>query len=184
MVIQSGRAPEITENEGLCLEALTKSVRSLMNFAGDDIEIAMEPCDRSVDVKQLIGPAMETYTWLEHLNESKFSLTMDTAHIALSFEEPIESIKLLKKYSNHIHLANSCLRHGDELFGDKHPLFNYANGTIDDSKAQKLLAEIEALYDDDKNAIISTEMICREEDERQFFVKMIDSMPWFFRRIA
>jgi sugar phosphate isomerase/epimerase len=179
-VIQSGRYPENPMDELVCLEALHKSIHELVAFVGNEISLGMEPCDRSVDVCQLIGPAMETYSFMDALKLKEFSLTMDTAHIALTYEDPYEAIKLCKPFCNHIHLANCSLRRESSLYGDKHPLFTNSDGWINDAEAAVLYEKLCKLYSEDDESIITVEMICREDNEIEYLDTMLNSMPWFF----
>lgn len=180
-VIQSGTYPQDPSFEGVCLDALIRSLEELSDFVGQDILLSVEPCDRSIDVRQLIGPALETCSMMEKLDRPNVSLTMDTAHIALTFEDPYMAVKLCKPYSNHIHLANCYIDREHPLFGDKHPLFGAEGGSIGCKEAEALFGRIAELYEGG-DLYISTEMIGREPDQRAYFTHMLDSMPWFFTR--
>lgn len=178
-VLQSGLYPKDASFEGACLDSLERSLDELMRFVGNDILLSIEPCDRSVDVRQLIGPAMETYSFMHRPSLHNVSLTLDTAHIALTFEDPYETIRLCKPFSDHIHLANCYIDRENALFGDKHPLFGADGGVIDDAQAQELYHRLLRLYDGE-DLYISTEMIGRDAEPRGYFRSMLSSMPWFF----
>ena len=181
-VIQSGTFPEDAKNEAKCWDALKESVRELAEFVGNDIELGIEPCDRSMDVRQLIGPAMATYTFMQELDRKNVVLTLDTAHIALTFEDPVAAVKLCKPFCDHVHIANCVLDPADPLFGDKHPLFSYPNGAINDEQAQTMYSRICSMYEGEE-FYVSAEMIGREKDEKAYFAKMLESMPWFFKAV-
>lgn len=181
VVVQSGLYPNDPSFEGVCLEALEKSMCELKRFAGNDVMLSIEPCDRSLDVRQLIGPALETYSFMKRPGLDGVSLTMDTAHIALTFEDPFEAIKLCKPFSNHVHIANCYIDRSHPLFGDKHPLFGVTGGSISDEEAQEMYGKILKLYSGEE-LYISTEMIGRDENLHRYFELMLSSMPWFFAK--
>lgn len=181
-VIQSGTYPEDSSKEAACWDALTKSVEELSSFVGKDVQLGIEPCDRSLDVRQLIGPSMATYTFIKNLNRDNIILTLDTAHIALTFEDVIETVKLCKPFCDHIHIANCVVDPSVELYGDKHPLFGYPGSVFSDEEAQTMYNDILDIYAG-QDLYISPEMICRENDEKTYFGKMLNSMPWFFQKI-
>lgn len=181
-VVQTGRPPENPLDENICLEAFAKSMNTLSGFVGGDILLGIEPCDRAIDAKQLFGPTMETYSFIKELNLKNISLTLDTAHIALLYEDPITVIEVCKPYCSSIHLANCIMDRNDPLCGDKHPLFTVPNGKFSDEDAQKMLENIQRIYAGEE-VHVSVEMICREDDERLYLEKMINSMPWFFKKM-
>lgn len=181
-VIQSGTYPEDPSKEAACWEALAKSLEELSTFVGKDIQLGIEPCDRSLDVRQLIGPAMATYTFIKNLNKDNIILTLDTAHIALTFEDVVETVRLCKPFCDHIHVANCVVDPSVELYGDKHPLFGYPGSVFSDEEAQAMYQKIVDVYAG-QDLYISPEMICREKDEKAYFEKMLNSMPWFFQKI-
>ena len=181
-IIQSGRYPDESKYEAKCWDALAESLETLSSFAGEDIQIEIEPCDRSIEVCQLIGPAMATYTFMRNLNKKNVLLAMDTAHIALAFEDAIEAIKLCKPYSEHVHLTNCVVNPEADLYGDKHPMFGYPNGVFSDEQAQAIYKDILDLYGDE-TLYVAPEMICRDSDEKAYLDKLLASMPWFFEKV-
>lgn len=181
-VIQSGTTPEDPSKEAYCWDSLTRSMEELSDFVGNEIELGIEPCDRSLDVRQLVGPAMSTFNFFQRLNRKNVILTLDTAHIALTFEDPVEVVRLCLPFCDHIHLANCVTDPAGELFGDKHPLFGFPGSVFSDEEAQTMYAAIGDLFGD-REWYASPEMICREEDEPAYLKRMLERMPWFFTRL-
>lgn len=66
-VLQSGRYPENPAMEGVCLDMLEKSVHELLDFVGNRLQLSIEPCDRSIEIRQLIGPAMTSYGFMQRI---------------------------------------------------------------------------------------------------------------------
>ncbi len=145
-VIQSGTMPEDHALEGECLAALARSLEELHAFTGDALVLSLEPCDRSIMIRQLLGPALETATFMRELKVPGVGLTVDISHCRLLFEDPVETIRLLKPFCTHIHIANSCVKPGDPLFGDTHPLFSYPNGTMSSAQAREIFEFVRELY--------------------------------------
>lgn len=178
-VILSGDFPKQPVMEGVCLEAFARSLEELHAFVGKDMDLGIEICDRSVAGCQLIGSSLEAYTFVKNLNVNGVVLTMDTAHVMLSYEDPFEAVKLCKPVSDHVHFSNCCNIKGHPLFGDKHPLFGEEGSQLSDAKAQELYKCILETYAD-KDLYLTAEMLGTVPDQRAFLHRFIDSMPWFF----
>ena len=182
-LIQSGPMPADVAREGDALDALARSLEELSQFAGDRITMNLEPCDRSVDVRQLLGPTMETYTFMSRLNlpYDNVKLTMDVAHITELFEDPLTAIALCKPYCRHIHLANCVLKHGAALFGDKHPPYGAEDSCYTSEQARDMFQKIEQMYADTP-FLASLEMIHQGLRTLDYVEAVLQSAPWFYRK--
>jgi len=178
-LIQSGTYPIDPLHEVKCMKAVEKSLIELSEFAGDDIRLMLEPCDRSVQLCQLLGPSLQVYTLMKKLSLNNIGLTMDIAHITELFEDPIDAISLCKPYCDHIHIANCVLEPTSELFGDKHPLFGVADGCYNSEDGDKQYREVSSLYNNE-NLYISMEMMGFDNEPMPFLKDMINNTPWFF----
>jgi len=179
-LFMSGAYPNDYLKEVICMNAVEKSMRELSEFAGSDIKLMLEPCDRSVDICQLLGPSMQVFTLMKKLSLPNIGLTMDVSHITELFEDPIEAIRLCKPYCDHIHIANCAMDPESELFGDKHPLFGIDKGCYSEDDSYRMYQEIIALYSND-NLYISLEMISHGALPMPFLTSVIDNVPWFFK---
>ena len=180
-IIQSGTYPNDYTKEVDCMHAVEKSIRELSEFAGDDIMILLEPCDRSVQICQLLGPSLQVYSLMKKLSLTNFGLTMDVAHITELFEDTGEALQLCKPYCDHVHIANCVLDTTSELFGDKHPLFGVEKGCYSINDGYLLYQDARNLYKNE-NLFISVEMMGYDAEPMPYLDSLIENMPWFFKK--
>jgi len=178
-LIQGGAYPADPKKEVLAMAALEKSLRELSDFSGKDIILLLEPCDRSVDMCQLIGPSMQAYSLFKKLSLPNVRLTMDVAHVTELFEEVGAALALCKPFCNHVHLANCVLDTTSELFGDKHPFFGAEKSCYSVAQSKDLYEEIKAIYGDD-DVTVSMEMIGHDPEYMAYMQKLVDHVSWFF----
>lgn len=183
VIIQSGAYPKDPSREGEAMDALCRSLHELSEYAGTDLVMHLEPCDRALDVRQLIGPTMQTYTLMKRLElpYENVRLTMDVAHIAELFEDPISAISLCKEYSSHVHLANCVLKSGAPLFGDKHPPFGYPDSCYTVAAAELVYEAIKKIYKDEE-LLISMEMIHSGTISLNYIQMLFDAVPWLYKQ--
>lgn len=131
LILMSGPDPGI--------ESRTQSRNLLVNFLVElcfygheaTVSISLEPFDRSVEKKCLIGPALDALSVSEEIRGRfpDFGLTYDMAHAALLDENPADVVRKLKDHL--VHLANCVKTAGHPLYGDRHPRFRVDSGLID-----------------------------------------------------
>ena len=96
----------------------------------------LEPFDRDVDRKYLLGPTAECVEFIESLAPTvdNLKIQLDLAHVALMGENFGESIHAAADAGHlaHVHLGN-CVKQdqSDPFFGDRHPPVGYPGGEID-----------------------------------------------------
>jgi len=96
----------------------------------------LEPFDRDVDRKYLLGPTAECVELIESLAPAvaNLKIQLDMAHVALmgeSFEESVGATAGAGHLA-HVHLGNCIKRdRSDPFFGDRHPPIGYPGGEID-----------------------------------------------------
>ncbi len=126
---------------------LVGSLLELCSYAQQrSISISLEPFDRSVEKRCLIGPASEALSISKEVCTQfpDFGLTYDIAHGTLLEENPPDSIRLLKDHLVHVHLGNCVKAVGHPIYGDKHPRFGLQAGLI---AVPQLVAFMHALFD-------------------------------------
>ena len=120
-------------------EKLVETLNDLCRYCYDKSEdyllkITLEPGDRELAKKFLLGPSNEVVEVCNLVKENydNFGVTIDLAHIFLSQEEPAKYIHNLKDYIEEVHI-NNCIMNdkAHPLFGDKHVLFGIEEGEID-----------------------------------------------------
>ena len=186
ILINSGRSPDNGEDE-IAYEYLKESLEELIKYMDEKakdyrLNLTLEPGDTGVDSFSLIGSTDLAIKLVREIREQykNFGLTMDTSHLRQLDEKPPISIKKAFPYCNHIHLANCIVKDKtSNLYGDKHPEFGVENGEIDSKEVINIFKKIRKLYEGFQ-LIISLEIICREEDETNYFKKLVQKYNWFF----
>ena len=178
-IIHGGSYPQDAVNEVRCMRAVEKSLQELSAFAGGDIKLLLEPCDRSVELFHLFGPSMQVYSLMKRLSLANLGLTMDSAHITELFEDPYDSFRLCKPYCGHIHIANCTMDPTSDQFGDKHPLFGVEKSSFTSEEGRLIYEDACQLYKDD-TLYISLEMIGRDTPPMDYLASLVANAGWFF----
>ena len=95
--------------------------------------VCLEPTDREVHHRQLIGPTAEALDVIDRLAGTghRLGLNLDVSHLLQLGEDIEDSLSLASGCCRHVHLSNCCLRdRGNPLFGDYHVPFGYAGSEI------------------------------------------------------
>lgn len=129
-----------------CMNALEQSLVEICAYASrHDVKVLLEPFDRTVDKKCLIGPVDTVREISERVAEShqNFGLIIDLSHIPLLGESPSQALRPVAKYVSHAHIGNCCLSPPeDPAYGDKHPRFGYPNGVNDVNEIAEFMQEL------------------------------------------
>lgn len=88
----------------------------------EGLHLTLEPLDRYVHKKQLMGPIHEVAEWFEALKKvcPNFYIHWDSAHEALSGIELSESLRLALPYMAQFHLCNCVTEPSHPYYGDFH----------------------------------------------------------------
>jgi len=98
------------------------------------IDALLEPFDRVIDKKFLLGPIDECVGFLDSLSTevNNIGFELDFAHLPLMGDNFEYSIFKTAPYLKRIHLGNCVLRNkNNPLYGDKHPPIGVEEGEID-----------------------------------------------------
>ncbi len=126
------------ERRAAATAALRESLGTLCSYAqtrsrGRSLAVALEPSDRTVQHRQLVGPHAEAAALASELrrDHDNFGLVIDLSHIHELGEEPGVVLRLCRDSIRHIHLSNTVLDdQTDPLYGDQHPPFGTAGGRV------------------------------------------------------
>jgi len=151
-LIFSGKDPG-KDKRVLAKERLVDSLNELCQYCYDRSEdyvlkINLEPGDRELARKFLLGPSCEVAEVCDQVKENydNIGVTIDLAHIFLSGEEPREYALNLKDYIEEVHINNCIMKDKSHpLFGDKHVLFGIDDGEIDTEEVVDFLKTIRDL---------------------------------------
>lgn len=98
------------------------------------IDALLEPFDRTIDKKFLLGPIDECVQFLGSLSKeiNNIGIELDFAHLPLMGEDFEASILKTAPYLKRVHLGNCVLRNkNNPLYGDQHPPIGIEEGEID-----------------------------------------------------
>jgi len=108
--------------------------------------VLVEPFDRKIDRKALVGPCREAAAVAADVRATtpNFGIMYDQAHMPLLGETIDEALPVLRDYLAHIHVGNCVMRDpAHPAYGDKHPPFGVAEGEHD---AAELAAFLRGLF--------------------------------------
>lgn len=145
---QSYPGPERAEE---ATDQVVKSLGEVCQYAQDQADdylltISLEPFDREVDKKSLLGPSQEVAQVAQRVKEShdNFGLTIDLSHLPLLEESPLEALTTVQDHVIHIHIGNAYTADRDSpAYGDQHPRFGLA-GSLND--VPQLVEFLRALF--------------------------------------
>ncbi len=180
VLINSGARPEQEKDDVICLNYLKESVSELHHREAD-IKILLEPGDRDVEYRHLIGHTDMAVSFVKDIRTEVpcLGLVFDISHIAQLNEDLYSSWSKVKKYCTHIHLANCVLNRLSSLYGDKHPLFSVLDGVYTHESAS---AFFRSLQKETLPLTVGIEMICSDSSEQSFFERFVSETDWFFKR--
>lgn len=105
-------------------KALMESCLEISEFARSykDLYLIIEPLDRFVHKKQLLGPIDEVVEWFAELKKqaSNFYIHWDSAHEKLGGADLLESLRLSAPYLAQFHICNCVTEEGHPYRGDFH----------------------------------------------------------------
>lgn len=178
MLITGGWLPKNRDDIEKAEVALRKSIGEILQVCRGKLKLYLEPGDREVEFKQLIGPTNEAVQLAKDF-EGELQLTMDISHMAQLGEDVYEVLTLSQDYTPHVHLANCILKPGAVWYGDKHPMFDVAEGMFGTEDAMAVYQWID-MCSEEKDRIVGVEVIHREGDEWQAAENLIRKEAWFF----
>jgi sugar phosphate isomerase/epimerase len=135
LLLTSGR--DVDEGDRPAAQArLRDSLLQVCEYAqgrGFELQVRLEPTDRNLRHRQLIGPTQEALAIATHIGRrvNNFDLNLDLSHLLQLGENPLEEIRRASDHCHHVHLANCVL--GDPtspLFGERHPPFGYPGSDV------------------------------------------------------
>jgi len=108
---------------------LAESIRAICDKAAEaGISVVLEPFDREVDRKALIGPTIEAVEVWRRVERANFGLLIDLSHLPLLGERPRDVLPLVRECLVHTHIGNCVTKVASPLYGDQHPPFGVPEG--------------------------------------------------------
>lgn len=179
-LLTSGEMPA-EQDVPAALDALERSLDRLSACLEPDMLLTLEPGDRTVDARQLIGPTEEALHFIARCRELSLPvrLTMDASHCRQLGEEPGAAFAAASSAADHFHLANCTLDKRDSLFGDKHVDFDYPGGELSRADALSLMDQVKG-FGAENPVIVGLEIINRAADLQAGAAEILARNAWFF----
>lgn len=137
MLVTSGPDPG-PERRVAAVDQLVKSLVELCQYGSRanghaPINISLEPTDRTLHRRQLIGPTREALAVCARVAEvaENIELNLDLSHMLQCGEDASDSVAQAIGYCRHIHLANCVVADAEHsLYGDLHPPFGHPGSEV------------------------------------------------------
>lgn len=177
---------------GMAKNVLAESMMEIADYCKTlGLNLTLEPLDRYVFKKQLIGPIEESMVWFAPIHEkcSNAYIHWDSAHEALGGMDLMRSLEVTAPFLAQFHLCNAILDPGHPCFGDLHmdvgtaPDFK-TEGFLTPEIGAEILKKAES-YDKVpgiKNTYVSVEVLghpgddlwLKEKNSREFLQKCFE----------
>ena len=132
------------------IERLVEDYQQLCDYADAQsmerrLHITLEPFDRDVEKKRVIGPTAEAAALADAVDRENFGLTVDLSHLPLLGETSREAIQAADHHLIHAHIGNCVVDDpACSFFGDFHPRFGHPKGRNDLAQVIEYLHELNA----------------------------------------
>src|SRR5690606_4077100 len=148
LCVISGPRPADTAARPEALAALEDSlvrVCRAAQSAAPDLEIIIEPLDHSAHKRNTLGSTTEAVAICRRLAVQGLvlKLCLDTAHLILNEESPVEAVMQARDHVAEFHFCNCCTDPNHPLFGDRHLPFG-PPGVVDERQIGAWMAELHA----------------------------------------
>ncbi len=136
-------------HRGPVLERLVEDIQELCAYADARsikrrLCITLEPFDRDVEKKRIIGPTTEAAALADAVACENFGLTVDLSHLPLLKETAEHAIAAAGRHLIHAHIGNCIIDDPDcPFFGDFHPRFEHPAGRNDVAEVVDYLWQLE-----------------------------------------
>lgn len=160
IVFASG--PDLPEDRVGAKERLGELIVTIARQLPRDVILALEPTDRDIDKRFLLGPLDETVDFIKRVRRyaPNLGLLLDMCHIPLMHETLESAIEKVDDTLVHIHLGNCKLDDPTHPFyGDKHIPWGYEGALYGEDEGIKFLNLLKNFgYFDKSRATVSFEM--------------------------
>lgn len=130
------------------IERLVEDFQELCDYADtrskhQRLHITLEPFDREIEKKRIIGPTTEAAALADAVDRQNFGLTVDLSHLPLLGETPHQAIQAAGQHLIHAHIGNCVINDPTCIFyGDFHPRFGHPEGCNDLPEVVEFLRQL------------------------------------------
>jgi sugar phosphate isomerase/epimerase len=166
----SGAAPLDPRKRAEALARLTDSLEHICRAARVEpaLKIVVEPMDFEAHKKATLGSTTEAIEICQTLKEDGLDLwlCLDTAHMLLNEEDPVDSLILARAFVAEYHFCNCVLDPTHQLSGDWHLPFG-PPGVVDVDRVANIMQGLVAIdfFNTTDRPPIFCEVLKREQDE-------------------
>ncbi len=166
----SGPRPADPTQRAAALQGLADSMQHICRAAQADpaLKIILEPLDWDTHKKCTLGLVEEAVAICKQLRllELELNLCIDTAHMILNGEDPVESLGRARAFAIEFHYCNCVTDRSHPLFGDLHLPFG-SPGVLDIDGMAHIMREGIAMgfFNAQDRPVVACEVLKREGDE-------------------
>lgn len=166
----SGPSPKNSEERVEALKRLEDSLEHIAREAEKEprIKLIIEPLDVASHKKMTLGYTSESLKICRELKKRKLHLylCLDTAHLFLNREEPVEALRSAKDYTAEFHYCNCVVDPAHPLFGDRH--IPFGDPGVLDIEGISLIMEKQVetgFFNREDKPVVMCEVLKRESDQ-------------------
>jgi sugar phosphate isomerase/epimerase len=169
---------------------LTETLDKLLNYANvanDQLMVTLEPADRTLHRRQLIGPISESVEVVKNLkgHHPNFGLTIDMSHLAQLGEDKRQALRIARGAFRHVHIANAIIKNRDNpRFGDEHPRFGIEDGEYTQESIVEFLRDLKRIDFFPEEALLGGPIVSIEikpDKDGDPYALMIESIDTFLK---
>lgn len=155
------------------LVLFVESLERIMNYIDYkeyDLDIIVEPLDQFAHKKNVVGTLetckkllkqLEDNNWLEN---QRFTLCWDSAHVALNENDFRESLKYLAPYISRIHFSDAMTDKNNPEYGDNHRPFDDL-GLMNVSTAKEIIEIFNSYKNQSKKIFVACEVRTKNKEK-------------------
>ncbi|TVR29520.1 MAG: hypothetical protein EA404_14660 [Spirochaetaceae bacterium] len=184
----SGPRPHGETERKQALEALTESMRAVIRAALEPpvITVLLEPLDVAAHKKMTLGYTAEAVAICDRLAREglPLRLSLDSAHIILNQELPVDALRCGLSYTADFHYCNCVTDPSDPLFGDRHLPFG-PPGVVDVTAIAEMMKVQRDLgyFDPDRRPVVMCEVLNQNDgDAKKLMQYCVDTMQAAWRQ--
>lgn len=123
---------------------LAESLARLCDEGGKlGLTVSLEPCDRDVEQKRLLGPVVEAVELAKQVRRDNFGLTLDLGHLLLLREKIVDAVYAARAFTVHAQISNAVMAEGNPARGDRHPSFGTEGSLAGPDQVAEFLRALE-----------------------------------------